>query len=57
MAQIAKMDPNNDYLVPWAWGFTGVGINRSQSEEEALGDMPMPENPFDGVSSLNTPAN
>ena len=48
MAQIAKMDPNNDYLVPWAWGFTGVGINEAKVKK-ALGDMPMPENPFDLV--------
>lgn len=33
MAQVAKMDPNNDYLVPWAWGFTGVGINEEKSEK------------------------
>ena len=48
MAQIAKMDPNNDYLVPWAWGFTGVGINEAKVKK-ALGDMPIPENPFDLV--------
>ncbi len=48
MAQIAKMDPNNDYLVPWAWGFTGVGINEAKVKK-ALGDMPLPENPFDLV--------
>lgn len=48
MAQIAKMDPNNDHLVPWAWGFTGVGINEAKVKK-ALGDMPMPTNPFDLV--------
>ncbi len=48
MAQIAKMDPNNDYLVPWAWGFTGVGINEAKVKK-ALGDMPLPSNPFDLV--------
>ena len=48
MAQIAKMDPNNEYLVPWAWGFTGVGINEAKVKK-ALGDMPMPSNPFDLV--------
>lgn len=48
MAQVAKIDPNNDYLVPWAWGFTGVGINEAKVKK-ALGDMPMPENPFDLV--------
>ena len=48
MAQIAKADPNNDYLIPWAWGFTGVGINE-EKVKKALGDMPLPENPFDLV--------
>ena len=48
MAQVAKMDPNNDYLIPWAWGFTGIGINEAKVKK-ALGDMPMPENPFDLV--------
>lgn len=48
MAQIAKMDPNNEHLIPWAWGFTGVGINEAKVKK-ALGDMPMPENPFDLV--------
>ena len=48
MAQIAKMDPNNEHLIPWAWGFTGVGINEAKVKK-ALGDMPLPENPFDLV--------
>lgn len=48
MAQIAKMDPGNQYLVPWAWGFTGVGINEAKVKK-ALGDTPLPGNPFDLV--------
>lgn len=48
MAQIAKMDPNNEHLVPWAWGFTGIGINE-EKVTQALGGMPLPENPFDLV--------
>ena len=48
MAQVAKMDPNNEHLVPWAWGFTGVGINEAKVKK-ALGDMPLPANPFDLV--------
>ena len=48
MAQIAKMDPGNEYLIPWAWGFTGIGINETKVKK-ALGDMPLPENPFDLV--------
>lgn len=45
---MAKSDPNNDYLVPWAWSFTTVGINKTQLTK-ALGAMPMPENAWDLV--------
>ena len=48
MAKIASVDPNNEYLVPWAWGFTGVGVNEAKVKK-ALGDMPMPSNPLDLV--------
>ena len=48
MEQIAKMDPNNEHLIPWAWGFTGIGINEDKVMK-ALGGMPLPENPFDLV--------
>ena len=48
MAKIAGVDPENKHLVPWAWGFTTVGINK-QKVEKALGDMPMPENAWDLV--------
>jgi putrescine transport system substrate-binding protein len=46
MAQLAKIDPGNQYLVPWAWGYTTVGINEAQVKK-ALGALPMPSNPFD----------
>jgi putrescine transport system substrate-binding protein len=26
-AQLARMDPGNEYMVNWLWGFTTVGIN------------------------------
>ena len=26
-AQLARLDPGNDYMVNWLWGFTTVGIN------------------------------
>ncbi|HSO45765.1 MAG TPA: extracellular solute-binding protein, partial [Rhodoferax sp.] len=26
----AKTDPDNKHLVPWAWGFTTVGINKTK---------------------------
>ncbi|MDO9506429.1 extracellular solute-binding protein, partial [Hydrogenophaga sp.] len=43
MATLTKADPENRHLVPWAWGFTTVGINRTRLER-ALGNTPMPEN-------------
>jgi len=48
MATLGKADPGNTHLVPWAWGFTTVGINRTKVEK-ALGKMPMPENAWDLV--------
>ena len=48
MAKIAGVDPDNKHLVPWAWGFTTVGINK-QKVEKALGGMAMPENAWDLV--------
>lgn len=48
MEKIAGVDPGNKHLVPWAWGFTTVGINK-QKVERALGGMAMPENAWDLV--------
>ncbi|MEO8409477.1 MAG: extracellular solute-binding protein [Propionivibrio sp.] len=48
MSKLASVDPGNDYLVPWAWSYTTVGINKGQVEK-ALGDMPMPDNAWDLV--------
>jgi len=48
MAALTKADPGNKHLVPWAWGFTTVGINRTKVEK-ALGKTPMPENSWDLV--------
>jgi putrescine transport system substrate-binding protein len=45
---LSKADPDNKYLVPWAWGFTTVGINKTKVAK-ALGNMPMPENAWDLV--------
>lgn len=47
-AAIAKLDPNNDHVVDWLWGFTTVGIN-TKKVKEALGDLPMPANVWDLV--------
>lgn len=42
MEQIAKLDPGNQYLIPWFWGYTTVGINVDKVKK-ALGDLPMPD--------------
>jgi len=47
-AQLARMDPGNDYMVNWLWGYTTVGINVDKVKA-ALGSMPMPENAWDLV--------
>jgi putrescine transport system substrate-binding protein len=47
-AQLAKVDPGNEHLVDWLWGYTTVGINVDRVKK-ALGTMPMPENAWDLV--------
>ena len=47
-AQIAKLDPGNEYMVDWLWGYTTVGINVDKVKA-ALGGLPMPENAWDLV--------
>ena len=65
---IAKLDPGNQYMVNWMWGYTTVGINVDKVKA-ALGGLPMPENAWDlifkpeylsklkscGVSFLDSP--
>ena len=46
MKQLAKMDPGNQYLTPWMWGTTTVGVNVNKLKA-ALGNLPMPENAWD----------
>lgn len=41
-------DPGNSHLIPWAWGFTTVGINRNQVKA-ALGGTPLPANSWELV--------
>ena len=48
MNTLTKADPDNKFLVPWAWGFTTVGINKTKLDK-ALAGMPMPENAWDLV--------
>lgn len=48
MKTLTKADPDNKYLVPWAWGFTTVGINKTKADK-ALAGLPMPANAWDLV--------
>ena len=48
LAQMAKLDPGNQYLVDWLWSYTTVGIN-ADKVKAVLGDMPMPDNTWDLV--------
>ncbi len=45
-AQLAKVDPGNDHVVDWLWGYTTVGINAAKVKA-ALGPLPMPANAWD----------
>jgi len=45
LEQLAKVDPGNQYLVDWLWGFVTVGINVDKVKS-ALGSTPMPDNPW-----------
>lgn len=42
-AQIATIDPGNQYLVNWMWGYTTIGINTAKVKA-ALGAEPIPAN-------------
>ncbi len=48
MAKLDKIDAGNAYLVPWAWSFTTVGINKAKVAK-ALGSTPMPANAWELV--------
>jgi putrescine transport system substrate-binding protein len=41
--QIASLDPGNQYLVNWLWGYTTIGVNTAKVKA-ALGTEPMPAN-------------
>ncbi len=47
-AQLARMDPGNEHMVNWLWGFTTIGINVDKVKA-ALGSLPMPDNAWDLV--------
>ncbi|MGB4118081.1 MAG: extracellular solute-binding protein [Polaromonas sp.] len=48
MGKLVTVDPGNAYLVPWAWSFTTVGINKAKVTQ-ALGSTPLPANAWDLV--------
>ena len=48
MSKLDKVDPGNNYLVPWGWSYVTVAINK-QAVEKALAGTPMPENAWDLV--------
>ena len=48
MAKLGQIDPGNAYLMPWAWSFTTVGINKAKVAQ-ALGTTELPANVWDLV--------
>lgn len=48
MSKLIGVDPGNDHVLPWAWSFTTVAINKTKVAK-ALGNTPMPENAWDLV--------
>ena len=48
MAKLGTVDPGNAYLVPWAWSFTTVGINKAKVAQ-ALGSTTLPVNAWELV--------
>ena len=46
LEQLASVDPGNQHLVTWMWGYVTVGINTGKVKA-ALGGMPMPANAWD----------
>ena len=45
-AQIGRIDPGNEHVVDWLWGYTTVGINVDKVKA-ALGNLPMPDDAWD----------
>jgi putrescine transport system substrate-binding protein len=43
LKQLGTVDPGNEYLVDWLWGYVTVGINIPKVKA-ALGPLPMPDN-------------
>jgi putrescine transport system substrate-binding protein len=45
-AKLARLDPDNEHLVDWLWGYTTVGINLDKVKA-ALGPLPVPDNAWE----------
>ncbi|MBV8500486.1 MAG: polyamine ABC transporter substrate-binding protein [Paucibacter sp.] len=45
-SQLARLDPGNQYMVTWLWGFTTVGINVDKVRA-AIAPLPLPENSWE----------
>ena len=48
IAKLDQVDPGNAYLMPWAWSFTTVGINKAKVAK-ALGTAELPANAWELV--------
>ena len=46
LEKLAGIDPGNEHLVTWLWGYVTVGINTGKVKA-ALGATPLPANPWD----------
>jgi putrescine transport system substrate-binding protein len=46
LEKLSGIDPGNEHLVTWLWGYVTVGINTGKVKA-ALGAMPLPANPWD----------
>ena len=56
MNTLTKADPDNKHLVPWAWGFTTVGINKTKVEKALGWHAHAGKRLGPGVQARSTPA-
>ena len=42
MAKLGTVDPGNEYLIPWGWSFTTVGINKAKVTQAQERPKPRP---------------
>ena len=53
-AQLAKIDPGNEHVVDWLWGYTTVGINVDKVKAALGGRCRCPTTPGTCCSSPST---